>query len=128
MDKAATNPSRSAMEATLSQFSAAWSRGDIDGLMALMADDPTYRTSGGATFRGRHEVREGFARICRPSEPGTDPPPPAVPHFFENKCLAFWTLRLPATGGGHATVDGVDVITFDGEGRILVKDAYRKLG
>ncbi|HLY57540.1 MAG TPA: nuclear transport factor 2 family protein [Stellaceae bacterium] len=128
MDKTTLNPSRAVMEATLSRFSAAWGRGDIDGLMALMADDPTYRTSSGLTFRGRQEVREGFARICRPSDPATDPPPPAAPHFFDNKCLSFFTLLLPAVGGGLAMVEGVDIITFDGDGRIVAKDAYRKLG
>lgn len=128
MDETTANPSRSVMEATLSEFSAAWGRGDIDGLMALMADDPTYRTSSGLTFRGRQEVREGLSRMCQPSGASGAPPAAMGPHYFENKCLSYWVLRLPAAGGQEATFEGVDVITFDGDGRIRVKDAYRKVG
>jgi hypothetical protein len=56
------------------------------------------------------------------------PPPPAPgprPFFFENHALVYWHLTLPGTDG-PVEVDGVDVITFDDQDRIAVKDAYRK--
>jgi hypothetical protein len=47
------------------------------------------------------------------------------PFFFENHALVYWRLTLSGTDG-PVEVDGVDVITFDDEDRIVVKDAYRK--
>ncbi len=115
------------MRNTMSSFTAAWARGDIDSLMTLFGDDPIYRTSSGAAFEGRTLLREGLVKMCQPS--ASDSPPPANQarmHFFDRSCLTYWTLEL-AAGDTQAVVDGVDVITFDDQGRIIVKDAYRKL-
>jgi ketosteroid isomerase-like protein len=115
---------RARMQQAMQAFSAAWGRGDIDGLMALMSPDPVYRTSSGAVFKGRDDVRLGFTKICQPS--GAEPAPPSSQgkmEFFANTCLAYWSLPLD----GKTLVDGIDVITFDNEARLISKDAYRKL-
>lgn len=119
--------SETEMRATMERFSQAWARGNIDALMALMSDAPVYRTSGGATFEGRTAVREGFARICRAADPAALPAPPSRLVFFGDQCLSYWTLRLPGADGELREVEGIDVIGFDSDGRIRVKDAYRKL-
>jgi hypothetical protein len=117
------------MQATIAQFSDAWARCDIDKLMALMSDAPLYRTSGGLTFEGREAVRQGFARMCQPATsppPANSAPPPGKIVFFDNKCLSYWTLTLPTQDGQSRLVEGIDVISFDPDGRIRTKDAYRK--
>ena len=113
----------SLMQATISKFSDAWGRGDIEGLMMLMSDAPLYKTSSGLVFEGREAVREGFARICQPAG---SPSPPGQFFFFDDKCLSYWTLKLPSPDGKTRTVEGIDVISIDPDGRIRVKDAYRK--
>lgn len=114
------------MKEALDKFSNAWSRGDIDTLMALMSSAPVYRTSGGTTFEGRDAVRQGFTTLCKPDS-AAPAPPSTKAFFFEDKCLTFWSLTLPSLAGDPQKVDGVDVISFDTEGRIRLKDAYRKL-
>jgi hypothetical protein len=36
-------------------------------------------------------------------------------------------MKLPSLDGEPSWVDGIDVISFDPDGRIRIKDAYRKL-
>lgn len=112
---------------TIEKFSQAWARGDVDGLMALMSDAPLYKTSSGSTFDGREAVRQGFLQICRPAEPTASPPPPPRLFFFDDKCLSYWSLKLSSQDGESRLIDGIDVISFDPDGRIRIKDAYRKL-
>jgi SnoaL-like domain len=115
------------MRSTVERFSLAWARGDVDGLMTLMSDAPLYKTSSGSTFEGREAVREGFLKICRPAEPTASPPPPPSLCFFDDKCLSYWSLKLLSADGEPRWIDGIDVISFDPDGRIRIKDAYRKL-
>jgi hypothetical protein len=115
------------MRSTVKKFSLAWARGDVDGLMALMSDAPLYKTSSGSTFEGRAAVREGFLKICRPAESSPSPASPPSLFFFADKCLSYWSLKLPSLDGEPRWVDGIDVISFDPDGRIRIKDAYRKL-
>jgi len=116
------------MQRSMQAFAAAWHRGDIDALMALMSPDPIYRTSSGAVFEGREEVRRGFTKICQPSH--GEPAPPSsrgTMEFFGNTCISYWTLRLEGPQG-ISFVEGVDIIIFDEQARLVSKDAYRKLG
>ncbi|MDE0157098.1 MAG: nuclear transport factor 2 family protein [Gammaproteobacteria bacterium] len=118
---------------TLELFSAAWSRGDIDSLLNLMGDEPVYKGSTGAGpgtfYSGREEVRAAFEKMaggnagaCEPLTPATSP----EMYFFSNRALVYWNLVLPGADGSPQRVDGVDIIEFTGDGRISVKDAYRK--
>jgi len=115
------------MQRTMEAFAAAWQCGNIEGLMALVSENPVYRTSGGAVFAGRESVRNGFAQICKPSGETTPAANPPRLHFFDNKCVSYWTLALPSPDGTPITVEGVDIITFDDAAKISCKDAYRKL-
>jgi len=115
------------MQGTMEAFATAWQCGNIEGLMALVSDDPVYRTSGGAVFAGREYVRNGFTQICKPSALNSLPAQPPRLHFFDNKCVSYWTLALPGPDGAPTIVEGVDIITFDEAAKISCKDAYRKL-
>lgn len=119
-----------AMQATYARFSSCWRSGDIDGLMSVMSGEPSYRTSNGARFEGRDEVRRGLGLLCKPASP----PPAGAPdaglenvHFFGSRSLSYWSLTLPDGDGELRQVQGVDVITYDVDGRIALKDAYRKV-
>lgn len=117
----------------LELFSAAWSRGDVDSLLNLMGDEPVYKGSTGAgpgtLCSGREEVRAAFEKMTKENAGADEPLPPATPpemYFFSNRALVFWSLRLPGADGSPRQVDGVDIIEFTDDGRIAVKDAYRK--
>lgn len=114
---------------TIIRFGAAWAADDVDGLMSLMGDEPRYRGSTGpepgTEFVGSEQVRAALERIAGPnagSAPSKPAPPPEM-YFFEDRALAFWRLKFP---GSDREVEGVDVMTFTDDGRIAVKDAYRK--
>lgn len=118
---------------TLELFSAAWSRGDVDSLLSLMGDEPVYKGSTGAgpgtLYSGREQVRAAFEKIAGGNAGADEPLPPATPpemYFFSNRALVYWSLMLPGADGSPQQVDGVDIIEFTDDGRIAVKDAYRK--
>lgn len=118
------------MAAVLERFSQAWSRGDVDALMDLMTEDPEYRASTGpgpgAVYRGRDAVGAAFARLLSAPPADDSPLPPGDVAFFGNRALSFWSLPGRAPDGAPAVIEGVDVMTFAADGRIAVKDAYRK--
>ena len=116
------------MRQTVEQFALAWRRADIDGLMSLLGSNPLYRTSAGAVFEGAENVRKGFTQICKPSADNDAPADPPRLHFFENKCVSYWTLLISAADGSQRVVEGVDILTFDERAKLVCKDAYRKLG
>jgi ketosteroid isomerase-like protein len=111
----------------LNRFIAAWDAKDLEGVMALMSDDCTFRSSvgpePGTTFIGRDEVQHGFAGfLCRDAPPGevaVDPPEVLIGSDF---AVTRWVLRPP----GAPPVHGCDVFEFEGD-RIRSKDTYRKV-
>ena len=111
---------------TLTHFSAAWAVGDVDTLISLMSDDPIYKGSTGpepgTVFVGREQVRAALERMAGGNR-GSEAAPPPQMYFFADRAMVFWRLVLP---GSDSEVDGVDVMTFTNDGRIAVKDAYRK--
>ncbi len=118
---------------TLRQFSRAWAWGDVDALMGLMSDDPIYRSSAGpgpgTEFRGRAQVRAGLERILAAVEPARvalAPSDQPAATFFGDQALSYWSMPCAREDGTTAMAPGVDVITFASDGRIAVKDAYRK--
>ncbi len=119
---------------TLASFSAAWSAGDVDKLVSLMSDEPIYKGSTGpnpgTSYSGRENIHAAFKRMV-PSNVSADkkdeePEPPQMYFFDDNRALVFWRLPFPNPEGGSSEVDGIDIMTFTDDGRIAVKDAYRK--
>lgn len=115
----------------LMRFGEAWRCGDVDTLLSLMSDEPVYRGSTGplpgSEARGRQAVAAAFERMVGMNRTGVVPAPAGAPraYFFDRHALVYWHLTLPGAEG-PVGVDGVDVITFDDQDRIAVKDAYRK--
>jgi rhodanese-related sulfurtransferase/ketosteroid isomerase-like protein len=112
----------------LRQFGAAWARADLDALMAFVTDDCIYLASvgpePGATYRGREEVRRGFAAMLaydrgRERHGGT-----VV--VAGDAGFAEWSFTETTTDGGRRLIRGCDLFEFR-DGRISKKDAYRKL-
>ena len=113
------------------RFSAAWSAGDVETLMELMAEDCMFRASvgpePGVTFSGRDEVRRGFEQFLGAArggpEPDTDTEEPLISRDF---AVTRWTSRFPKSDGAPLVVRACDILGFEGD-RIKFKDTYRKV-
>lgn len=116
-------------EALLKSFNEAWNRHDIDALMSFMADDCVFQAVAGPDevgrrFVGRAAVREGFEAAWRtfPDAQWTD----GVHFVAGDRGVSESTFRgTRAADGLRVEARMVDVFTFR-DGRIAVKDAYRK--
>src|SRR3954470_10729855 len=110
----------------LEEFRAAWARSDLDGLMALMADDCVYRASvgpePGEEFVGRGAVREGFARML--AHDGGKEGRNGPCFVYGNRGVAHWSY-VYFEGDRRIEVCGCDLFDFAGD-KIRVKDAFRK--
>ena len=120
---------------TIAAFTAAWKAGEVDTLLSLMSDEPVYKGSTGSgpgtIFVGKEEVRTILQRMvgsnsASDKDNNAPPTPPPEMYFFGNRALVYWRITLPDADGNAVEVDGVDVITFSDDGRIAIKDAYRK--
>jgi hypothetical protein len=119
---------------TIAAFSAAWDAGDVDTLLSLMSDEPVYKGSAGpgpgTVFVGKEEVRGILQKMVGSNSASSDeekaPATPPEMYFFANRALVYWRIAFPDADGNTTEVDGVDVMTFTDDGRIAVKDAYRK--
>ncbi len=114
--------------ATLSAFSDAWNRHDIDALMSFMSDDCEFQTAAGneacgTRHVGREAVRKAFAGAWA-----------AVPdaqwtrgkHVVHGDFgVSEWTFTGTAADGGRIEVDGIDLFRFSG-GKIQSKNVFRK--
>jgi ketosteroid isomerase-like protein len=123
-----TNGDRAAV---LDAFTAAWTAGDLDTLMSLMADDCSFRASvgpePGATFAGRDEVRRGFELFLAPASSGPAPETEAEPTVISGDlAVTRWTSRHPQPDGPPVVVRACDILQFEGD-RIKFKDTYRKV-
>jgi len=112
----------------LQQFSAAWTAGDLDALMSYMTDDCVYHASvgpePGSTYRGKSEVRRGFAAILaydqgRERHDGTA-------FINGNAGVAQWSFCDRASDGAERLIRGCDIFEFVGD-KICKKDAFRKV-
>jgi ketosteroid isomerase-like protein len=107
----------------VNKFVADWLRGDLDAVMAYVADDVVFTPAGyggtAITYRGRDEVRAAFAE-----QVGDDPALTfATPVGTADRVLGEWTYQPAADG---TVLRGVDVYTFQ-DGLIVAKDVYSKL-
>ncbi|MFI9560253.1 nuclear transport factor 2 family protein [Nonomuraea endophytica] len=112
----------------LAEFGAAWQDKDLDRLMDLMTDDCVFRSSvgpePGATFRGRAEVRRGFALMLAYDE-GSESHE-GISFVAGDRGAVQWSYTRTDEDGRVHRLDGCDLFEFDGD-RIRVKDAYRKV-
>jgi ketosteroid isomerase-like protein len=114
----------------LEDFADAWNRHDVDELMTFMADDCSYRASTGADkcgklYSGRAAVKEGFARIFTvyPDAHWSE-----ARHFIcGNRAVSEWVFSGTSSDGSMVRSDGCDLFTIDHDGKILIKDSYRKI-
>lgn len=117
--------------ALLDRFTAAWSARDLDELMAMMAEDCTFRASvgpePGATFTGPAEVRRGFRLFLGPADSEaaveTVSETPLISGDF---AVTRWTSRISPASGAGSVVRACDILGFEGD-RIKFKDTYRKV-
>ena len=118
-------PDRAMLEQLTIRFTDAFNRGDLDGVMAMMAEDAVYEEFTGAVSRGRAAIRAAF-----------------VPQFrgdygkmrFETedlfadaatgKALIRWVCRLE-TRRGPAGWRGLDILHFE-NGLVKRKLTYAK--
>lgn len=107
----------------IERFIAAWQRGDLDAVVACLAEDVVYSTSGrggaAVNFHGRADVAAAFA-----DQLGDDPDLVLGPVVaVGGRALCDWWY--PAATNG-TTLRGVDVYTV-ANGLITLKDVYAKL-
>lgn len=112
----------------LSQFGDAWVAGDLDMLMTFVTDDCVYAASvgpePGTIYRGREEVREGFAAMIALDRGREREGGPTM--IFGNLGIAQWSIFEEGPDGQRAAIRGCDIFEFEGD-KIRKKDAYRKV-
>ena len=112
----------------LQAFNEAWNRHDIDALMNCMADECVFHGVAGPdvlgrTFKGRDEVRKGFALAWQTFP---DASWKEGEHFVSGeRGVSESTFRGTKADGSRIEARMVDVFTFR-DGKIAVKNAYRK--
>ncbi|WP_344100568.1 nuclear transport factor 2 family protein [Myceligenerans crystallogenes] len=115
----------------LAGFAVAWQAKDLDALMELMAEDCVFRASigpePGTTFRGKAEVRRGFALMLA-HDAGMEfhDDPGAVTFIAGDRGASQWSYRGVDDQGKPFVLQGCDLWEFDGD-LIRTKDAYRRV-
>lgn len=112
----------------LRRFSDAWTAGDVDTLMSFMTEDCVYFASAGpepgTTYRGREEVRRGFAAMLFYDRDRERHGGAAV--IVGNVGFAEWSFEERDEAGDSVLIRGCDIFEFVGD-RIRKKDAFRKV-
>jgi rhodanese-related sulfurtransferase/ketosteroid isomerase-like protein len=112
----------------LEQFSAAWTAGDVERLMSFVSDDCVYSASvgpePGTTYRGRAEVRDGFARMLAYDQGRERHGGETI--VVGDAAYAEWSFDETTLNGERRTIRGFDVFRFRGD-QITQKDAFRKV-
>lgn len=120
---------RDDLERLLVEHTDAWNSHDLDGLMALFADDCVFQASGGPAFdgdrfEGRARVRAAFAAVLASMPDATWGD---ARHFVisDDYGASEWRLSGSLADGGRIDVLGCDFITVR-DGRIVRKNSFRK--
>lgn len=114
---------------TLQDFSDAWNRHDIDGLMSFMSEDCVFQTAVGPDACGTRHVGEAAVRKAFASawETVKDAQWENGSHFAQGDFgISQWTFTGTAPDGTRIETDGVDVFAFRG-GKITLKSVFRKV-
>ena len=115
---------------TLKEFLAAFNRHDLDAIMGFFAEECVFYMPRGAKprgdrFVGKDAVRAGLAKRFE-----------GIPdvHYGDDRhwaCAEFgvseWTLTGTSAAGLQLEVRGVDLLEFDGDGKITRKDSFWKI-
>jgi len=115
---------------TLEAFSAAWNAHDIEALMSFMAPDCVFETVSGSDvfgnrFVGQEAVRTAFESAWKnfPDAQWRN-----GKHFVAgDRGVSEWLFVGTGLDGKRIEANGVDIFTFR-DGKILVKNAFRKVG
>lgn len=114
--------------ALLRAFAEAWRARDVERLMTFMADNCEFRASvgpePGRTYRGRNEVRRGFAEILAFDQAGEGSS--GVTLLEGDWAASQWELVRREAIGSQTVMKGCDFFAFSGD-LIRLKDAYRKV-
>jgi ketosteroid isomerase-like protein len=112
----------------LGAFADAWAERDVERLMTFMAEDCVYTASvgpePGRTYRGREEVRRGFAELLAYDTGGVSRSGRA---FIQGTSgAAEWSYEFAEPDGSVRRVLGCDLYEFRGD-KIALKNAFRKV-
>lgn len=114
---------------TLQELADGFNAHDVDTLMTFMTEDCVFEISYGPDvcgqrFEGQDAVRTAFASVW---EKYPDAQWRRPTHFMAgNRGVSEWTFTGTDKDGVRVEVDGCDIFTFR-DGKILVKDSYRKI-
>ena len=114
---------------TLQKFADGFNAHDADTLMTFMSEDCVFEISYGPDvcgqrFAGQDAVRKAFTSVWG-KYPDAQWRRPT--HFVAgNRGVSEWTFTGTDKDGTSVEVDGCDIFTFR-DGKILVKDSYRKI-
>lgn len=112
----------------LAEFSAAWTRHDLEALMSFVTEDCVYSASvgpePGKTYAGREEVRRGFAEVLAYDAGRERRGGPA--YVFGDRGAAEWSFIERDAEGREVEIRGCDLFEFSGD-KIRRKDAFRKV-
>lgn len=116
---------RATLEALTLRFTEAFNRNDLDGVMAMMAEDAVYQEFTGVVSRGKAAIRAAFEPQFR-GDYGTMrfEAEDLFADAATGKALIRWVCRLE-TKRGPAGWRGLDILHFE-DGLVKEKLTYAK--
>ena len=110
----------------IKKFMSAWIGRDLEGAVALMADDAVFiATTGvepGRSYRGIEAIRTVFASLLSPAS--TVSLRTGQVYIDGDAAIVSWTTVDSASPQSKVTIKGVDILQLR-DGRIVPKDSYR---
>ncbi len=107
-------------------FIACFNKGDLDAVMATIADAGVYTDFDGSSYSGLEEVRKGLEPIFTGAFGDVHT---QIEDIFldepANKAAVSYRLTMTAADGSKTTIDAQDILQFDGD-KLRVKDSYAK--
>lgn len=104
------------------RYTAAWNAHDIAAIMAMHADDTSYRRHGSARiFRGKDAVAEQFGKDFS-GLPGLKFEPVSL-HGSDDHFVAESIITATTPDGAPVTMELIDLITLR-DGLVVSKDSY----
>jgi len=105
-----------------SRYMAAWNAHDVPAIMAMHADDTSYRRHGSPKiYRGKDAVAEQFDKDIS-GLPGIRFEPVSV-HGSDDHFVAESIITATTADGAPVTMELIDLITLR-DGKVVSKDSY----